>query len=172
MQLEYEKEVYNLYLDYMGIEDNDVSYKMFIWDVLYDELQKFDNINKLNITEWELNNVTYYGLKDKTSTYCYYLYTVKDTKIEIDVFFNRWLTKLKEFILNIEELDLTKCKEGDKLLTKDGQIAMFRQVDDKTSTNYVIDLDYTDCVGANCTKDGFYYDDKRENDRNIIKILN
>lgn len=171
MQLEYEKEVYNLYLDYMGIEDNDVSYKMFIWDVLYDELQKFDNINKLNTTEWELNNVTYYGLKDKTSTYCYYLYTVKDTKIEIDVFFNRWLTKLKEFILKTEELDLTICKKGDKLLLRNGEIVIFDKIDEETDTPYIIDALYETGHNINFKKNGIYWGDT-ENDRDVIKILN
>ena len=172
MQLEYEKEVYNLYLDYMDIEDNNISYKMFIWDVLYDELQKFGNINKLDITEWELDNVTYYGLKDKTSTYCYYLYIVKDTEIGIDIYFNRWLTKLKEFILNTKELDLTKCKKGDKLLLRNGEIVIFDKIDEETDTSYIIDAFYRKGHNINFKKNGTHWQDNTENDRDVIKILN
>lgn len=172
MQLKFEKEVYNLYLDYMGIEDNNISYKMFIWDVLYDELQKFGNINKLNITEWELDNVTYYGLKDKTSTYCYYLYAVKDTKIKIDIYFNRWLTKLKEFILNTKELDLTKCKKGDGLLLRNGEIVIFDKIDEETNTSYIIDALFKGGYNCHFKKNGKYWRDDSEHDRDIIKILN
>lgn len=31
MQLEFEKEVYNLYLDYMGIEDNNIILKRMVF---------------------------------------------------------------------------------------------------------------------------------------------
>lgn len=174
MQLEYEKEVYNLYLNYMCIEDNNISYKMFIWDVLYNQIIiSYKHIDEFNIEYWKNSGVEVYGIKHKKDGYRYWFYKVNGNGVEEHHAFTNCLTKLKEFILNnVEELDLTKCNKGDKLLMRNGEIVIFDKVDEETATSYIIDALGKNRISCNFKKNGKYWSDDIEDDRDIIKILN
>lgn len=178
MQLEFEKEVYNLYLDYMNIEDNDISYKMFIWDVLYDVItnykKNYNNIDEFNIEFWERNDLKFYGIRHKKDNYEYWFYEIdrEYTIVETENIFTTCLVKLKDFLLNNrQELDLTVCKKGDKLLLRNGEIVIFDKIDIETDTNYIIDALYETGHNINFKKNGKYWGNT-ENDRDVIKILN
>lgn len=175
MQLEFEKEVYNLYLDYMGIEDNNISYKMFIWDVLYKQIiNSYKHIDEFNITYWEDYDLKFYGIRHKIDSYQYWFYKIDKKEIETHHYFASCLIKLKNFILNIniEELDLTKCNKGDRLLLRNGEIVIFEGTDYNTDTLYIIDGYSEECPSAkyNFKKNGIYHYDP-DSELNVIKIL-
>ena len=100
MQLEFEKEVYKLYIDYMDIEDNIVSYKMFIWDVLYKRvITYYHNIDEFNIEYWEKYDLKFYGIRHKKDNYKYWFYKIDVKDVEEHYVFTDSLNKLKDFLL-------------------------------------------------------------------------
>ena len=173
MQLEFEKEVYNLYLDYMDIEDNIVSYKMFIWDVLYKRvITYYHNIDEFNIEFWEECNLRFYGIRHKKDNYEFWFYKIdrEYVIVETENIFTTCLVKLKDFLLNNkQELDLTKCNKGDKLLLRNGDIAIFDKID-ISSKVYIINAFYED-GHISFQKNGIYHGNM-ENEKDVIKILN
>ena len=84
------------------------------------------------------------------------------------------LSKLKTFILNtnIEELDLTKCNKGDRLLLRSGEIVIFEGIDYNTDTPYIIDCYSEECPSAkyNFKKNGIHHYNP-DDELNVIKIL-
>ena len=153
MKSPFELQVYKLYLDYMNLEDNDSSYKMFISDCLhlYNKtivLYKPFEIGKIpNTNNWEIY--------DKNTTGVHYVlyYNNDTTYINTDFTYN--LHKIKEQLVDYNniELDLTKCKNGDKLLLRNNDIVIFDKIDTETDTEYIIDAFYENGISTNFKKE-------------------